>query len=283
MIYPLSFMMITLGAVSIVTATQSEQHLAPASPSTLMEILRDSWTFAHTSQGTSHPRVTFASFLERTDTHLRAIWDQASTEAQEFARFDAMRPLGDTPNPLPGPYWRWVPELIGDTVSGNGGSISFNSPCFNSINAVGALSSNGDTFILNLTASAPVNNTCVDSYLLGTPEWLNLMTFDTSKGASTQRQSVSFPASSTRPGARQWLNRHGVRILRFLDANPLTIIYEAIETISLFIPSLISSPPDAASADRNYDFLFRDSNISMPIRAIPDVTVDPSLIGGRTF
>lgn len=96
------------------------------------------------------------------------------------------------------------------------------------------------------------------------------MTFDASKGA-TQTQTATFPVT-TRAGAKEWVARHGARVLRFLDADPLTIVWEALATISLFIPALISSPPDAESAQRNYDFLENYANITMPLRAVQNVS-----------
>jgi hypothetical protein len=219
--------------------------------------------------------VTLAAFLERASASLRAVWDAAPPAAQAAARAGAVRPLGDTPNPLPGPYWRCIPEFIGDSGAG---ALAFASPCFAQTGVAGALAADGATYVLTVNASAPANGTCVDSYLLGTPEWLSLMTFDASKGAA-QSQRATFPVNASRPGAAAWVARHGARVLRFLDAEPLTIVYEALETVSLFIPSLITSPPDAASAERNYDFLSRYAGIDMPVRATPTVTVDPALIG----
>ena len=186
-----------------------------------------------------------------------------------------MRPLGDTPNPLPGPYWRWVPEFIGETGAA---PLAFASPCFATTRAAGALNAAGSAYVLNVSVAAPANASCADSYLVGTPEWLSLLTFDAAAPAAWS-QSASFPVTASRPGSRAWTARHGARVLRFLDADPLAIVFEALETISLFIPSLVSSPPDAASAARNYDFLERYANISMPLRATPTVTIDPALIG----
>ena len=259
---------LSLLALSVATASASA-----SSADSIFGSLRSAWTSAHATHGASHPRVTFASFLSHLDTSLRATWDAASPAEQSAARGRATAPLGDTPNPMPGPYWRWVPVLLGDTASG----LSFSSPCFTSTMAVGAFSASGDAYVVNVTATSPVNATCSDSYLLGTPEWLSLLTFDAAKG-SAQTQTATFPVTA-RAGARAWVTRHGARVLRFLDADPLTIVWEALATISLFIPSLISSPPDAASAQRNYDFLEGYCNITMPVRETVNVTVDPALIG----
>ena len=260
--------------LSLCASLAAALHAVPTEH--LFSSLQSSWAGAHADVGAAQPRVTLAAFLSRADEALRGIWDAAPEAAQSAARAAAVRPLGDTPNPLPGPYWRWIPEYVGETGAG---PLAFTSPCFAETRAAGALNAAGTAYVLNMTVASPANRSCADSYLVGTPEWIALLTFDASASAAGWAQSTSFPVTASRPGSSAWTARHGARVLRFLDADPLTIVYEALETISLFIPSLISSPPDADSAARNYAFLEAYANISMPVRATPNVTVDPALIG----
>jgi hypothetical protein len=213
-------------------------------------------------------------FLHSLHTQLSAFWATVPASEQAAAIAASTRPLGDTPSPMPGPYWRWVPIMQGYARPGL--PLSFASPCFASTSALGSLSADGATYHLTLTASAPVNASCSDSYLLGSVDYLHVATFSSKEG-STANATLDFPVSLARAGSASWSARNGVLVMRFIDPEPLAIIYEALATVGLFIPALITSPITEADSASNYDFLARYANMSKPVRAVHNVTLDPAL------
>ncbi len=89
--------------------------------------------------------------------------------------------------------------------------------------------------------------------------------------------SLAFPVNLARRAAPLWAARNGALVLRFIDPEPLTILYEALATVGLFIPSLITSPISAADSASNFDFIARYANITMAPRAAGNVSLDPAL------
>ena len=221
------------------------------------------------------PRELLGHFLHHSNTHLESVWNTYSKDIQNQAKNNAMKPknkIQDDPNPLPGPYWRWVPEYL-DAAVPNSTTFTFSSPCFANNTAVATFSSYG--VHVELTASNQVGIAgCNDYYLTGTVEWLNLVNV-----VAPGTYPIDFPIGNNVLGSREWVTREGVRIFRFLDSEPYTTLWEALATISLFIPALISSPPDIGSTDRNLDFLHRYVNITYLTRppAAANLTIDPSL------
>jgi len=59
------------------------------------------------------PKPIYGAFLQHLHDQLRAAWSAVPAAARAAAEAASMRPLGDTPSPMPGPYWRWVPIVQG--------------------------------------------------------------------------------------------------------------------------------------------------------------------------
>ena len=208
---------------------------------------------------------------------LSAAWGAAPEAERARAVAAATAPLPyDTPSPMPGPYWRWIPEVQGYALPAPAPPLAFASPCFAVNTARGSLSPDGATYTLTLSSSAPANSSCKDSYLLGTVDYLHVATQDAAAGA-TQNVTLEFPVSLNRKAAQLWTARNGCLVARFLDPEPLAILYEALETVGLFIPALITSPITEADSASNYDFISRYANITMAPRATHSVDLDPAL------
>ena len=230
-------------------------------------------------------RMAIGALLEAIEKPLRAVWDAASAAEQAAAKARAVAPLaGRTPgvsptplpNPLPGPYYRMLPELLGNALI-DGSPLRFASPCFAVNTAVGALSADGATLTVNLTSSAPQSPQCADLYWLATVDWMDFVLVNASAAVGgVLTSSATFPVSA-RPGAAEWVGRKGAMVMRFLDGDILTNVWAALTTISLFIPALITSPIAPADAQRTLDFLRDYVNVTMPVRAAPNVTLDASL------
>lgn len=223
------------------------------------------------------PRELLGHFLNHAHTKLSSDFETLYTpEQQKLAELHSKVPdhlLKDDPNPLPGPYWRWVPTFLGAAVPNSSTVFTFSSPCFANNTAVATFSSYG--VHVDLTVSNQVGIAgCSDYYLTGTVEWINLVNVIT-----PGTYPIDFPVGKNVLGSGAWVAREGVRFFRFLDSEPYTTLFEALATISLFIPSLISTPPDIGSTDRNLDFLNRYANISYATRppSAANLTVDPSL------
>ena len=152
--------------------------------------------------------------------------------------------------------------------------LSFASPCFSVNKASGLFSPDGSSYLLTLNASSPVNSTCSDSYLVATVDYLNIATLTPNSPSVT----LVFPVNLNRKGSLLWHSRKGALVMRFLD-DPLATLYSAVETVGLFIPSLITSPLTLAETTNNLDFIARYANVSMAPRpqATQVVTLDPSI------
>ena len=224
-------------------------------------------------------RPIYGAFLSHLHDQLHAFWDSVPAPARAAAEAASMRPLGDTPSPMPGPYWRWVPIVQGWAAPAPAAPLTFSSPCFSVNTARGVFSPDGATYTVTLSSSAPVNATCSDSYLLGTVDYLHVATHaaGAAGAGAALNTTLDFPVNLARRASPLWTARNGALVLRFIDPDPLTIIYEALSTVGLFIPSLITSPISEADSASNYDFISRYANITMAPRSAGNVTVDESL------
>jgi hypothetical protein len=158
----------------------------------LMQSLKDAWQGAQSDVGYGTPRITIASLLERLDARLRNFWDAVPKALQEEAQARAKVPLQSPQHsPLPGPYWRWIPEYMGDVPPSV--PLSFSSPCFASTSALGAFDVSGN-FDVTVSVSDPTSGHCKDSYLLASGEWLSLVTFSATAGAR-QNRTVKLPVT----------------------------------------------------------------------------------------
>lgn len=232
--------------------------------------------------GAAQPREMLGRILQRLDVSVRAVWDAATPAEQELARARSTAPLAPRatplPNPLPGPYYRFFPELLGNALP-SGAPLSFASPCFAENTAVGGFSADGASYHINLTSSAPASASCSDMYWFASVDWFDFVLINGSSPVVSS--AITLPVSTARAGASEWLARRGALVMRFLDADVLTVVWEVLATISLFIPALISSPIAPADAARTYDFLAGYANISMAPRpaATQNVSLDPALFG----
>jgi hypothetical protein len=182
------------------------------------------------------PRTIIGAFLEHLHGQLHAFWDAvpaADRAAAEAASVRALPP-GDAPtSPMPGPYWRWVPILQGYALPAPAPPLAFASPCFAVNTATGVFSPDGATYTVTLASSLPANGSCADSYLLGTVDYLHVATHSASAGAALNT-SLAFPVDLARKASPLWAARNGALVLRFIDPEPLTIIYEALATVGAF-------------------------------------------------
>lgn len=266
---------VTLAAAAL---TLSVVCATPLPPNGLMAGLQQAWLSASSADHQNSPRVFFGHFLAGIDALVRPFWDEAPPAARAAAMARATAPPAPTPypNPLPGPAWRWMPELLGSALPAAPAPLTFSSPCFQTNAASGAFSADGSEFVVTITSSAPSSPNCTDMLWLGTVEWMDFLTL--SAAASAAPTSVVRMPVTSRPKAREWVQRKGALVMRFLDPDPLTIAYEVLSTISLFIPQLISSPLTPEGAELNYQFLHDYVNITMEPRLIQNVTIDPNLI-----
>ena len=224
------------------------------------------------------PRPILGAFLHSLHAQLSALWDAVPEATRAAAMAASMRPLGDTPSPMPGPYWRWVPIVQGYARPSPAGPLTFSSPCFLVNSAQGSFSSDGSSYRVVLASSSPVNSSCSDSYLLGTVDYLHVATHDASAASGGGlNTTLDFPINLSRKASPLWTARNGALVLRFIDPEPLTILYEALSTVGLFIPSLITSPITDADSASNFDFISRYANITMAPRSAGNVTLDSSL------
>jgi hypothetical protein len=188
----------------------------------------------------------------------------------------ATAPLADAPT-IPGPYWRWVPVPQGYALPSPSPPLNFSSPCFPSNTATGAFAPDGLSYTVTVTAtSPPTSASCMDSYLIGTVDALNVVTLN----GTLRSVTTSLPVSSSRRAAELWVGHHGALVMRFLDPEPLTILYELVETVGLFIPSLIKSPLAPEDSASNVDFAQRYANITLTPRDAANqawLDIDPAL------
>jgi hypothetical protein len=259
--------------------------LAAASPSPVMDALAAAAAslaprFAEFRQG--GPKPILGALLQHLHAAVGAAWAAAPAAARAAAVAAATSPVNEPgqTSPMPGPYWRWVPILQGYAAPAPAPPLAFAAPCFASTTAAGAFSADGATYTVTLTSSAPANASCADSYLLATVDYLHLATQSAANASGGRVTTVlDFPVSLGRKAAQLWTARNGALIGRFIDADPLAIAYEALETLGLFIPSLITSPLTPEMSASNYDFIARYANITMLPRpaASQSVALDPSL------
>ena len=245
-----------------------------------MSALQAAWASAGSAGGARGLRPFLGRVLVELEKPLRAIWEAATPAEQAAARARSVSPLAAAPphSPLPGPYYRWIPELLGSALPSGAPASWTGGSCFAAGSATGGFAADGASYIVNLTVSGPSNASCSDIFWIASPEWFDFILVNGSEAMSAPfATSVSLPVTA-RPFARQWVQRKGALVMRFLDGDILTLVWEALATISLFIPAEITSPIAPADAQRVYDFLSAYANISMkPRGAVQNVTLDPAL------
>jgi len=271
----------------LLLATAASAAAPPSiSGASVMAALQEAWsaagaaTAAAPAGGARGLRPFLGRLLAQLETPLRAVWDAATPAEQAAARARAVSPLAAAPphSPLPGPYYRWIPELLGSALPSGAPASWAGGSCFASGSATGGFAADGASYTVNLTVAAPANASCSDIFWVATPEWFDFVLINGSQAAAAPfTASLSLPVTA-RPFARQWVQRKGALVMRFLDGDILTVVWEVLATISLFIPAEITSPIAPADAQRVYDFLAAYANITMkPRGAVQNVTLDPAL------
>lgn len=264
----LTKLIIAAAALAAATATPAPATLAPN-----FDIFTKAFTAAQLKSGDAPAGERFQDVIKHSlvalHDNLSAQWaalENADPEYAEWASSPAARTSQPSPaalelqkrlsghshvNPMPGPYWRWVPQRLGAALTGT--PLSWAAPCFGNNQAT--LSMNATAAVLTITASAPINATCSDFYLVGTVDGLQTVQVD--KAGSVSATVPVLPRS----GSAQWIAREGVRVFQFLDS-PWPTLYEMLATVSLFVPALMEPSLDAGSFQRNMDFIAGYANLT---------------------
>ena len=178
------------------------------------------------------------------------------------------------------PYFRMIPEYI-VSVLPDAPAVQFASPCF-ADTQVAAASNDDGSFTLTFNLAGATSLLCMDSYLLGTVEGYQTLTFDCLLLSCGGEKTVQWtPADDVTPAELFDIGNKGVRVFRFID-DPLTASWELEKTVSLFLPLTTQSVSDDGAA-ANIDFLSKYANVSVHARAVQSVPLDESLIHSGDF
>ena len=178
------------------------------------------------------------------------------------------------------PYFRMIPEYIVSVIPG-APAVSFSSPCFADTSAVA--DDNGDgSLTLTFTLAGATSLLCLDSYLLGTVEGYQTLSFNCLLWSCGGTKTVQWtPAEDVTAAELFDIGNKGVRVFRFID-DPVTTAWELEKTVELFVPLTSQTVSDSAAA-ANIDFLAKYANVSVHERAVQSVPLDESLIHSGDF
>lgn len=169
------------------------------------------------------------------------------------------------------PYFRFIPSFEGKLIP-DGEELTLRSPCFTATRVRATTRSDG-VVAVDFDVQSASSLLCVDFYMLATPSGVWPISFFF---RGQHRVEWQLPQHMT--DAQRWdLAHNGIRLFRFLD-DPVQIIVDVLDTVSLFIPALTEAGIRPEVATRNRYFMEHYAGFKLSSRTAGVVDVDESLI-----
>jgi len=204
--------------------------------------------------------------------HIVALSKQSADASQDGSQYSA------PPFVMPGKVYSFIPEFTGFAQIGQ--TLTWEAPCFKTSQVTTSMSTDGKTLSLQFDLTNRASGLCMDSYLVADLQNFKLEFFDLLHEGHV---TVDWDVSKYSTEQLHDLQLHGVRIFRFINPNPLSIVGAIIDTADLFLPALLNQAVPEKTQVLNAQFLKEYVNFDIDKRSTTNVTLPSGYIQSGDF